>query len=66
MEKAGFELTLPINRKDFGIVWNRTAEQGGLMLGEDVEIDVLAEANRNLQLPVGAATAPEPTKAPSK
>jgi polyisoprenoid-binding protein YceI len=65
VEKAGFEIVLPINRKDFGIVWNRTADQGGLMLGEDVEIDVLVEANRNLQPPPSAATAPVPTKAPS-
>jgi polyisoprenoid-binding protein YceI len=66
MEKAGFEIVLPINRKDFGIVWNRTADQGGLMLGEDVEIDVLVEANRNLQPPSGSAPAPEPTKPPSR
>jgi hypothetical protein len=66
VEKAGFEIVLPINRKDFGIVWNRTADQGGLMLGEDVEIDVLVEANRNLQPPPSAETAPAPTKAPSR
>lgn len=58
-EKAGFELTIPINRKDFGIVWNRTADQGGVMLGDDVEITVLVEANKEMPAP------PEPTKVPA-
>ena len=65
-EKAGFEIVLPINRKDFGITWNRTADQGGVMLGDDVQIDVLVEANRDVAAPGAAATAPEPTKAPSR
>jgi polyisoprenoid-binding protein YceI len=65
-EKAGFEIVLPINRKDFGITWNRTADQGGVMLGDDVQIDVLVEANRDVAAPGGAAPAPEPTKAPSR
>jgi hypothetical protein len=36
------------------------------MLGDDVEIDVLVEANRDVPAPAGAAPAPEPTKAPSR
>lgn len=62
-ELAGFELTIPINRKDFGIVWNRTADQGGVMLGDDVEITVLVEAKKEMPAAVSPA-APEPTKAP--
>lgn len=63
-EKAGFELEIPINRKDFGIVWNRTADQGGVMLGDDVEITVLVEANKEMP-PDAVPGAPEPTKAPA-
>lgn len=63
-EKAGFEITFPINRKDYGIVWNRTADQGGVMLGDEVEISVLVEANK--EMPAGAAPAAEPTKTPSR
>lgn len=63
-EKAGFEITFPINRKDYGIVWNRTADQGGVMLGDDVEISVLVEANK--EMPATAAPAAEPTKSPSR
>jgi hypothetical protein len=63
MEKAGFEVTLPMNRKDFGITWNRTLDAGGTMLGDDVQITVLVEANK--EMPAAPARAmPEPTKAP--
>jgi polyisoprenoid-binding protein YceI len=63
IEKAGFEVTLPMNRKDFGITWNRTLDTGGTMLGDDVQITVLVEANK--EMPAAPAPAmPEPTKAP--
>lgn len=64
-EKAGFELTIPINRKDFGIGWNRTADTGGVMLGDDVEINVQVEANKEMPAPP-ASPAPESTKAPAR
>ncbi len=68
VEKAGFEVTFPINRKDFGIVWNRTADQGGVMLGDDVDITLLVEANRETAPPPAAPAAPsaEPTKPPAR
>lgn len=70
-EKAGFEVTIPINRKDFGIVWNRTTDNGGVMLGDDVEINVQVEANREMpkdpNAPAAAPAAPAtPTKAPAR
>ena len=43
--KAGFDATTTINRKDFGINWNKTLDQGGVMLGEDVAIGLHIEAN---------------------
>ncbi len=36
--KAGLTATASLNRKDYGIVWNKTLDTGGLMLGEDIEI----------------------------
>jgi polyisoprenoid-binding protein YceI len=42
---AGFEATTVVNRKDFGIVWNRTLDAGGMLLGDDVEITITIEAN---------------------
>jgi polyisoprenoid-binding protein YceI len=37
-EKAGFSATAEINRKDFGLNWNKALETGGLVVGEDVKI----------------------------
>ena len=36
--QAGFHATTTLNRKDFGIVWNKALDQGGMMLGDDVTI----------------------------
>ena len=52
-EKAGFEIETTVNRKDFGIVWNKTLDEGGLLLGEDVKVTINLEVDRK----VPAATA---------
>lgn len=38
--RAGFNARTTINRHDFGVSWNRAAEGGGLVLADDVEIEV--------------------------
>jgi len=43
-ERVGFSGELDINRKDFGIEWNKALDQGGLLLGENVHIDIEIEA----------------------
>jgi polyisoprenoid-binding protein YceI len=45
-EKAGFEIETTINRKDYGIVWNRTMDEGGVMLGDDVKVAINLELNK--------------------
>ena len=45
-EKTGFDLTLRLNRKDFNINWNRAIDQGGWILGDDVDILIGIEANK--------------------
>lgn len=42
--KAGFSARTKVNRKDFGIVWNRVLDTGSAMLGEDVEVSLDIEA----------------------
>lgn len=37
-ERAAFSATGKINRKDFGLAWNKILETGGLLVGEDVII----------------------------
>jgi len=42
-QRAGFQATTKINRKDFGINWNKTVDNG-MMLGDDVDINIGIEA----------------------
>lgn len=42
--RAAFTATGKINRKDFGIVYNKVLDNGGLMLGEEIEITIEVEA----------------------
>ncbi len=41
--RAGFEATTTLNRKDFGIIWNKALDAGGAMLGDDVKININLE-----------------------
>lgn len=43
-ERIGFEASTRINRLDYKVTWNRAIEGGGLMLGDDVDIDITIEA----------------------
>jgi polyisoprenoid-binding protein YceI len=36
--KHGFEVTGVVNRKEFGITWNKLTETGGLGLSEDIKL----------------------------
>lgn len=42
--KAGFSATVTINRKDFGIVYNKALEAGGFILGDSVNVAIHVEA----------------------
>ncbi len=42
--RAGAEASLTIDRRDFGLVYNKTLETGGLIVGNDVKIDLNIEA----------------------
>jgi polyisoprenoid-binding protein YceI len=39
-ERAGFEVETTLNRKDYGIVWNKALDSGGYLLGEDVKVNM--------------------------
>jgi polyisoprenoid-binding protein YceI len=39
-QRAGISATTKINRKDFGLNWSQTLESGGLLVGDDVKIEV--------------------------
>jgi polyisoprenoid-binding protein YceI len=40
----GMELEGKVNRKDFGMVWNKTLDAGGVVLGDEIKIVVHIEA----------------------
>ncbi|HXF58779.1 MAG TPA: YceI family protein [Candidatus Saccharimonadales bacterium] len=42
--RAGFEAIAKVDRKDYGIVWNKALDQGGSLLGDDVTINLEIEA----------------------
>jgi polyisoprenoid-binding protein YceI len=45
-EKAGFETAVTLNRKDFGVNWNKALDQGGYILGDEVSVTIALEAAR--------------------
>lgn len=45
--RAGFLATTTINRHDFGVSWNSPLDRGGVVVGDEVEITLDAEAIRD-------------------
>lgn len=54
-EKHGWVATTKVNRQDYGISWNKTLDQGGTLLGDDVAITLNIEADK--QVPAAASNA---------
>jgi polyisoprenoid-binding protein YceI len=51
-QRAGFELKTTLNRKDYGINWNKALDEGGYLLSEDVDINIALEAVKKVAAPV--------------
>jgi polyisoprenoid-binding protein YceI len=45
-EKIGFETGTTINRKEYGINWSKTLDNGGLLVGDEVKVQIAVEANK--------------------
>jgi len=45
--RRGATGTTKVNRKDFGITWNKTLDNGGLVVGDEVNISVEVELIKN-------------------
>lgn len=58
-EKAGFELSTVINRKDYGVNWNKALDQGGFVLSDEVKVSVNLEVGKVVP---AAAPAAAPVK----
>lgn len=45
-DKAGFASEFTVDRQDYGVSWNRTLDQGGTILGDEVTVELTFEADR--------------------
>lgn len=43
-QRAAFEVRTKVNRKDFGLNWNKNLDKGGVMIADDVDIQIEGEA----------------------
>ncbi len=46
MEVAGFEIRGKLNRFDYGLQWNALTEAGGIVVGNEVKIEILTEFHK--------------------
>lgn len=65
-QRVGFEATGKINRKDFGLNWNKALEAGGVAVSEDVQLIVEVSAIEAKPEAAAAAPAAAPAHAPAK
>ena len=45
-DRAGFTARATVDRKDFGLTWNKVLDSGGLAIGDKVSIEIELEAVR--------------------
>ncbi|BAS26517.1 YceI family protein [Limnochorda pilosa] len=45
-QRAGFSAAAKLNRKDFGLNWNALLEAGGVVVGDEVKVEIHAEVTR--------------------
>jgi polyisoprenoid-binding protein YceI len=44
--KIGFEGSTKVSRKEFGLTWNAALETGGVLVGDDIKLNLDVEANK--------------------
>ena len=42
----GLRASTTLNRKDYGINWNKALDQGGVLVGDEVKVQISVEANK--------------------
>ena len=53
--RRAFSATGKINRKDFGLTWNKALEGGGFLVGDEVTLDISVEAIEKPAAPAAPA-----------
>jgi polyisoprenoid-binding protein YceI len=52
---AGFEISGNLNRQEFGLRWNAMTETGGVVVSENVKLDIAVELKKaEIEVPVAA------------
>jgi polyisoprenoid-binding protein YceI len=46
MQKLGASASTKLNRKDFGLVWSKTIDGGGAVVGDEVDVNLDVEMSR--------------------
>jgi polyisoprenoid-binding protein YceI len=64
-DRIGFTVSTKINRLDYGITWNRVAEGGGAVLGDEVTIEITVSAVKQLPSPAAPTASPSPPSPPN-
>ena len=54
---AGFTASTRINRKDWNLNWNKALETGGVLVGDEIKIDIELEVVKQTEAAAEAATA---------
>jgi polyisoprenoid-binding protein YceI len=62
----GVTATGKINRKDWGMVWNKALDTGGVMVSDEVKLELNAELAERATKPAQEKPAEKPAAAPSK
>lgn len=44
--KSGFSATTKLNRKDFGVTWNKSLDGGGVVVGDEVKVTIDLEVKK--------------------
>jgi polyisoprenoid-binding protein YceI len=65
-KKAGFTATTKIDRKDFGLTWNKTLDAGGVVVGDDVNIALEIEGTAAKAMADGKAASTKKAKTGKK
>ena len=45
VKKVGFSASTKVNRKDWGLAWNKALDKGGVAVSDEVTISIEGEAN---------------------
>jgi polyisoprenoid-binding protein YceI len=56
--RAGAQATTTINRKDFGITWNKALDGGGVLVGEEIAVTIDVEVTKQAPAAAGGSGAP--------